>query len=127
MTSGSALAASARRGESPEECLLWEAWEETGLTLTDFRYCGLVTFVSIPGRGSICTCSRRRASPETSGPVTREICSGWTGSFGSAPQMGGDRIFLDLMWKKVPFFLPEAVLHRRAPDHAALNGKPLRV
>ena len=37
-------------GESPEECLLREAWEET-------------------------------ASPETSGPVTREICSGWTGSF----------------------------------------------
>ena len=33
-------------GESPEECLLREAWEETGLTLTDFRYCGLVTFVS---------------------------------------------------------------------------------
>ena len=24
-------------GESPEECLLREAWEETGLTLTDFR------------------------------------------------------------------------------------------
>ena len=33
-------------GESPEECLLREAKEETGLTLTDFRYCGLVTFVS---------------------------------------------------------------------------------
>ena len=32
--------------ESPEECLLREAKEETGLTLTDFRYCGIVTFVS---------------------------------------------------------------------------------
>lgn len=33
-------------GESPEECLLREVKEETGLTLTKFRYRGLVTFVS---------------------------------------------------------------------------------
>ncbi|WP_369597912.1 NUDIX domain-containing protein, partial [uncultured Oscillibacter sp.] len=33
-------------GESPEDCVLRETREETGLTLTDFRYRGLVTFVS---------------------------------------------------------------------------------
>ena len=33
-------------GESPEECVLRETREETGLTLTDYRYRGLVTFVS---------------------------------------------------------------------------------
>lgn len=33
-------------GESPEDCLLREVGEETGLTLTDFRFRGLVTFVS---------------------------------------------------------------------------------
>ena len=33
-------------GESPEECVLREALEETGLTLTDYRYRGIVTFVS---------------------------------------------------------------------------------
>lgn len=32
--------------ESPEECLLREVKEETGLTLTSYRYRGLVTFVS---------------------------------------------------------------------------------
>ena len=34
------------RDESPEECMLREAKEETGLTLTRWRYRGLVTFVS---------------------------------------------------------------------------------
>lgn len=33
-------------GESPEDCLLREVKEETGLTLTDYRYRGVVTFVS---------------------------------------------------------------------------------
>ena len=32
--------------ESPEDCLVRECWEETGLTLTDYRYRGLVTFVN---------------------------------------------------------------------------------
>ena len=33
-------------GESPEDCLLREVKEETGLELTDYCYRGLVTFVS---------------------------------------------------------------------------------
>lgn len=32
--------------ESPEECLLREAKEETGLTLISYRFRGLVTFIS---------------------------------------------------------------------------------
>ena len=32
--------------ESPEDCLLREVKEETGLLLTDYRYRGIVTFVS---------------------------------------------------------------------------------
>lgn len=33
------------QGESPEECLLREVKEETGYTLTTWKYRGLVTFV----------------------------------------------------------------------------------
>lgn len=33
-------------GESPEDCLLRETYEETGLRLTDYRFRGIVTFVS---------------------------------------------------------------------------------
>ena len=31
-------------GESPEDCALRETWEETGLTMTDYRFLGIVTF-----------------------------------------------------------------------------------
>ncbi len=33
-------------GESPEECMLREAYEETGLTLSEYDFRGIVTFVS---------------------------------------------------------------------------------
>ena len=33
-------------GESPEECVCRETLEETGLTLTEYRYRGVITFVS---------------------------------------------------------------------------------
>ena len=32
-------------GESPEECMLREVKEETGLTLTEYQFRGIVTFV----------------------------------------------------------------------------------
>ena len=38
--------------ESPEECLLREVKEETGLTLTSYRFRGIVTFYFSKGDGS---------------------------------------------------------------------------
>ena len=36
----------AENGESPEECLVREVREETGLSLTSYRFCGLVTVLN---------------------------------------------------------------------------------
>ena len=35
----------AEEGEGPEECLLREVKEETGYTLTDYRFRGIITFL----------------------------------------------------------------------------------
>lgn len=63
--------------ESPEECLLREVKEETGLTLTDYRYRGLVTFVSDGGSRSTCTSSPPPPTRPTSSTVTKGSWSGW--------------------------------------------------
>jgi len=34
------------KGETPEECLLREVKEETGLTLTKYKFRGIITFIS---------------------------------------------------------------------------------
>lgn len=36
-------------GESPEACLIREVWEESGLTLTQWQYQGLITFPNFDG------------------------------------------------------------------------------
>lgn len=42
--------------ETPEECLLREVKEETGLTLTAYRFRGLITFIS--DEGDLCWVSK---------------------------------------------------------------------
>ena len=37
--------------EGPEDCLLREVKEETGLTLTSYQFRGLITFISDAGAG----------------------------------------------------------------------------
>ena len=64
-------------GESPEDCILRETEEETGLTLTDYRYRGLVTFVSDEAPTDICTSSPPPAGQARPTPATR---GSWPGS-----------------------------------------------
>ena len=113
-------------GESAEECVLRETLEETGLTLTDWRYRGIVTFVS------------DRWETEYMHLFT---ATGWTGrlhecdegvlewvsreQFRGLPQWEGDRIFLRLIEEDAPFFSLKLRYEGEHLAYAALNGKEL--
>ena len=51
-------------GESPEDCLLREVFEETGLTLTSYRFRGIVTSAVRIIQQNICVCIRQMAIRE---------------------------------------------------------------
>lgn len=112
--------------ESPEECLLREAMEETGLTLTDYRYCGIVTFVSDKWEGEYMHLFHATGfhgelidcNEGTLEWVDKEF-------FASLPQWEGDKIFLSLMEQKVPFFSLKLCYEGDRLVYSALNGKPL--
>lgn len=115
-----------QEGESPEECILRETWEETGLTLTEYRYRGLVTFVS------------DQAPTEYMHLFT---ATGWTGSphpcdegelawiekaaLMELPMWEGDRIFLELLDQEAPFFSLKLSYQGDRLTQAVLNGKEL--
>ena len=92
-------------GESPEECLLREVKEETGLTLLSWRWHGIVTFVSdeYPSEYMyLYTSSDFEGEPGECDEGDLE----WVPApqiFG-LPLWPGDRIFLRLMQEGEPFF-----------------------
>ena len=65
-------------GESPEECVCRETWEETGLTLTEYRYRGVITFVSDIWEGEYMHCSRPPAGRASCGSAMRACWNGCT-------------------------------------------------
>ena len=93
-------------GESPFDCAKREVEEETGLTVNDLRYRGIVTFVS-----NECPTEYMHLFHTTSyeGEVNKNCDEGvleWIEKkkLLSLPIWEGDKIFLDLLDKDVPFF-----------------------
>ena len=111
--------------ESPEECLLREAMEETGLTLTQWRYCGIVTFTSDRWEGEY-----MHLFPATGfAGSLRECDEGvleWIpkAEFYRLPKWEGDPIFLKLMGDRVPFFSLKLSYVGDRLVYKALNGAP---
>ena len=116
------------RGESPEECMLREAKEETGLTLTSYRYRGIVTFVS------------DRWEPEYMHLFTADDFTGtlrtcdegelaWIrkSDLLELPAWEGDRIFLRLLDEDAPFFSLKLRYDGETLAEARLNGVSLEV
>ena len=114
-------------GESPDECLLREALEETGLTLTQWRCRGVVTFLTdgpwdgeymylftADGfEGQLKECDEGELAW-----VSRDFLD-------SLPKWEGDAIFLELLWKEAPFFLLTLRYQGDQLQSAALDGKAL--
>lgn len=113
--------------ESPEECVLREVWEETGLHLTRWRYCGIVTFVSDLWEGEYMHLFHADGFDGTLREDCDEGVLEWVpfAQFDRLPQWAGDRIFLDLMKKKLPFFSLKLRYEGENLAEAALNGAPL--
>ena len=116
--------------ESPEECLLREAWEETGLTLTSWQCRGVVTFITEqPDRvvgefmylftadgfeGQLKSCDEGELKW-----VSRDFLD-------SLPKWEGDKIFLDLLWQDAPFFLLTLRYQGDTLVEAILDGKKIK-
>ncbi len=115
-------------GESPEECLLREAMEETGLTLTSWRCRGVVTF--LPDDLAEGEYMYLFTADEFEGEL-KECDEGdlqWVSRefLDQLPKWEGDRIFLDLLWQDVPFFLLTLQYRGDKLVKAVLDGKRIR-
>lgn len=113
-------------GESPEECILRETEEETGLRLTAYRYRGLVTFVSDRWETEymhLFTANAWTGTPHSCGEGDLQWIA--KDKLASLPQWEGDRIFLRLLAQEAPFFSLKLCYQGQALVHAALNGVAL--
>lgn len=91
--------------ESPEECVVREAFEETGLTLTEFDYRGIVTFVSDVWETEYMHLFVGKSFEGTLKECDEGVLE-WVekSKIKDLPLWEGDKIFLDLLDKEVPFF-----------------------
>ena len=114
--------------ESPEECIVREVREETGLTLTGMEYRGLVTFVC---DGNFTEYMHIFWSDSFAGKLT-ECAEGdleWVEKFrmNDLPHWKGDEIFLNLLDLRVPFFSLKLVYEAGVLLKAVLNGRALEL
>lgn len=111
-------------GESPEECLLRETWEETGLTLTEWRYRGIVTFVSDQWPTEYMHLFTAQAWQGEQTDCDEGVLE-WISKekLLSLPLWEGDKIFLRLLDTDQPFFSLKLQYQGETLAYAALNGK----
>lgn len=113
--------------ESPDECLLREAAEETGLTLTQWKCRGILTFLNDCCEGEYIylftadgfTGQLKECDEGDLQWVSRDFLD-------QLPQWEGDRIFLKLLWQDAPFFLLTLRYHGDTLAEAILNGERIR-
>ena len=113
-------------GESPEDCMLREVREETGLTVTSYRYRGIITFTS-----DVCPTEYMHLFTADAWVGTETTCAegdlAWIRKrdFAALPMWEGDRIFPDLLEREVPFFSLKLVYRGEKLQKAVLNGREI--
>lgn len=114
-------------GESPEDCLVREVFEETGLRLTRWRYRAIVTFVSDEW-------GTEYMHLFTADGFTGDLKPNDEGVFAwktrgevmnSLPIWEGDRIFLRLLFEERPFFSLKLCYRGDELTTAVLDGRSL--
>ena len=113
-------------GESPEECMLREVFEETGYTLTSWKFRGIVTF-SQEGYGTEYMCLY------TADGFTGTMKECDEGNLKWIPKeeiwnlrlWEGDKIFLKLLNEDVPFFSLKLSDKGDELVENVLDGRPL--
>ena len=114
--------------ESPDECLLREAYEETGLRLHSWRCRGVITFsVNGPFDGEyIYLFTSDDFSGELKPCDEGELQWVKRSFLDSLPKWEGDQIFLDLIWQDAPFFLLKLRYEGDTLAEAVLNGRRIK-
>ena len=114
--------------ESPEEANLRETLEETGLTLKNAEYRGIVTFVSDKWETEY---MHIFYADKFEGTVKEcdegELCWVNKKDIFSLPIWEGDKIFLSLLDEKTPFFSLKLEYMGERLANAVLNGEKLNV
>ncbi len=113
-------------GESPDDCLMREVYEETGLTLTSYRFRGIVTFAY---EGNETEYMFLYTADGFTGALN-EVCSEGELSWVEKKDIltlnlwEGDRIFLKLLAEDAPVFSLKLNYDRQDRlTGAVLNGK----
>ena len=114
--------------EAPEECLLREAREETGLTLTAWRCRGVITFLTDNPQDGEYMYLFTADGFEGDLKECNEGDLQWVSRdfLDQLPKWEGDQIFLDLLWQDAPFFLLTLRYSGDKLVEAILDGKKIR-
>ena len=116
-----------KEDESPEECLLREGYEESGLRLTSWRYRGIVTFVNTKCSSEYMHLFTADGFEGTVGPCDEGELE-WIkkSELMKLTLWEGDRIFLRLLETDEPFFSLKLSYDGDELIGAKLNGRHIQ-